>query len=182
MVMDAHDAGRIWATAVRPTVIYGPRDRQCIPRAARVLRLGVVPLIGGGTSKLSIVHAANVADGAIRAATSEIAGGRAYNVANDFDVTVRRFFELGAHGLGRRVRFIHVPLGVARGLFNGFRRIIDVATAGRANVITNASIAMLTEDNPFTSARARREIGWSPTIEPERGVPEAFHWWLTNQR
>jgi nucleoside-diphosphate-sugar epimerase len=182
MVMDAHRAGRIWATAVRPCVIYGRRDRQCVPRAAPMLRLGIAPLIGGGRSTLPLVHAANVADGAVRAVACDVAGGRAYNVANDFDLTVRRFFELGAHGLGRRVHFVHVPLVVARGLFDGFRGVVNALTRGRVEVIANSSIAMLTKDNPFTSERARREIGWSPRVDHEHGVPEAFHWWLTNRR
>jgi nucleoside-diphosphate-sugar epimerase len=182
LVMDAHAAGRIWATAVRPTVIYGPRDRQFVPRVARLLRLGVVPLIGGGTSTFTIVHAANVADGAVRAAATQSAGGRAYNLANDFEITVRRFFELGAQGLGKRVRFVPVNVGVARVLFDGLRGAVNAVTRGRANVVTNASLSLLTDDNPFSSERARREIGWSPTVAPERGVPEAFHWWLTNRR
>jgi nucleoside-diphosphate-sugar epimerase len=182
MVLDAHRAGRVWATAVRPTVIYGRRDRQCVPRVARMLRLGVAPLIGGGTAKLSIVHAANVADGAVRAVMTEAAGGNAYNVANDFDVTVRRFFELGAHGLDRRVRFLHVPFGLASAAFNVLRASANVLTGGKANIVTTASLALLTEDNPFSSERARREIGWTPTVEPERGVPEAFDWWLKNRR
>jgi nucleoside-diphosphate-sugar epimerase len=182
MVMAAHAAGRIWATAVRPDVIYGRRDRQFVPRIARMLRRGFAPLIGGGTSTLAIVHAANVAEGAIRAATSDAAGGRAYNLANDFDITVRRFFELGAHGLGRHVRFIPVPRAIARGAFNGFRAVANTISGGKLSVISNASISFITEDNPFTSERARRELGWSPAVRPEDGVPEAFHWWLTNRR
>ena len=34
MVFEAHARGRIWATAVRPCVIYGARDRQFVPRIA----------------------------------------------------------------------------------------------------------------------------------------------------
>ena len=182
LVMDAHNAGRIWATAVRPDVIYGPRDRQFVPRIARLLSSGFAPLIGGGRSTLPIVHAANVADGAVLAVMNERAGGRAYNLANDFDLTARRFFELGAHGLGRRVRFLPIPLGVARGVFKGFRKIAKTLGGGALRVVANAAISFLTEDNPFTSDRARREIGWSPRVDHEHGVPEAFHSWLTNQR
>jgi nucleoside-diphosphate-sugar epimerase len=40
---------------------------------------------------------------------------------------------------------------------------------------------MVTRDNPFTSERARRELGWSPVMRPEQGIPEAFHWWLTHR-
>jgi 2-alkyl-3-oxoalkanoate reductase len=180
MVMEAHAAGRIWATAVRPDVIYGKRDRQFVPRVARLLSRGFAPLIGGGRSTLAIVHAANVADGAIRAATNERAGGRAYNLANDFDVTVREFFELGAGGLGRRVRFVPIPTWLATGAFAMVRGVAKTVSGGRMSVISNASLAMLTEDNPFTSDRARRELGWSPAVHPRESIPEAFRWWVRN--
>lgn len=182
MVMAAHAAGRVWATAVRPDVIYGRRDRQFVPRVARLLERGIAPLVAGGRSTLAIVHAANVADGAVRAAMSAVAGGRAYNLANDFDVTVRRFFELGAEGLGRRVRLVSVPLPLARAGFAAFRAVARALTGGRMSVVSNASLSMLTDDNPFTSDRARRELGWSPAVRPEDSIPEAFRWWLTHPR
>ena len=177
MVMEAHASGRIWSTAVRPTVIYGRRDRQCVPRAARLLQRGFAPLIGGGTSTLSLVHAGNVADGALLAGQSEVAGGRVYNLANDFDVRVRDFFLLGAQGLGRTVHFIPIPLSIAGVAVRAFKTATRLFTGGRWSAVSNASIRMLTKDNPFTSERARRELGWSPRVRPEDGVPDAFRWW-----
>jgi nucleoside-diphosphate-sugar epimerase len=177
LVMAAHAAGRIWATAVRPCVIYGRRDRQCVPRAARLLRFGIAPLIGGGQSIMPVVHAANVADGAVLAATSDIAGGRAYNVANDFPVTVRDFFTLGAQGLDRRVHFIPIPLGAARAAFSVLLRGIRVVAPGRASLVNTDSLSMITRDNPYDSSRARQELGWAPRVRPEDGIPDAFRWW-----
>jgi len=181
LVLEAHAAGRIWATAVRPNVIYGPRDRQFVPRIAKLLRRGVAPIIGGGKSTLSVIHAANVAEGAVRAAMCDVAGGRAYNLTNDFEVTVRRFFELAAQGLGRRVRLVSIPLPVAKVGFKIVKVAARALTGGRFNVISNASLGMLTKDNPFTSERARRELGWSPVVRPDDGVPEAFRWWMTHR-
>jgi nucleoside-diphosphate-sugar epimerase len=182
MVMAAHAAGRIWATAIRPNVIYGTRDRQFVPRLGRLLDRGFAPLIAGGTSTLSVVHAANVAEGAVLAAMSARAGGRAYNLANDFDVTVRRFFELAAEGLGKSVRFIPVPLPLASAGFRTFRFVLNALTGGKLSVISNASLSMLTKDNPFTSQRARAELGWNPRVRPEDGIPEAFRWWRATRR
>ncbi|HEY6826459.1 MAG TPA: NAD-dependent epimerase/dehydratase family protein [Gemmatimonadaceae bacterium] len=182
LVLAAHEAGKIWATAVRPTVIYGRRDRQFVPRAARLLQRGFAPLIGGGTSTLSLVHAGNVADGAILAARSEVAGGRVYNLAHDFDVTVRDCFLLAARGLGRRVRFIPIPLSLANVAVRAFKAATRMFSGGRWSAVSNASIRMLTKDNPFTSERARRELGWSPRVRPEEGIPDAFRWWLEHRR
>lgn len=177
LVMEAHSAGRIWATAVRPDVIYGRRDRQFVPRIAKVLTLGIAPAIDGGTTTLALVHAANVADGAVRAALSERAGGRAYNLANDFDVTARDFFLLAGEGLGKRVKLWSISKRTAERTIGSAIGALRVLSMGRMSVLSGDSLAFLTRDNPFTSERARREIGWSPQVRPEDGVPDAFRWW-----
>lgn len=181
LVMRAHEAGRIWATAVRPDVIYGVRDRQFIPRIARILQRGIVPLVGGGRSTLAIVNAANVADGAILAATSDAAGGQAYNLANDYDVTVRQFFELGAAGLDRRVLLVPVPRVLAAGALVVLKKAMALASGGRMSVMSGASLDFITRDNPFSSERAKRELGWAPRVRPEQSIPEAFRWWKSTQ-
>ncbi len=178
IALEAHARGIVWATAVRPAVIYGRRDRQFVPRVARLLQRGFAPLIGGGRSTLAIVHAANVADGAIRAAGSDAAGGKAYNVANDFPVSVRDFYQLAALGLGRRVRAVPVAAPVARAALSIVRAIGQVVLGSRMSVVTgSSSLDFITRDNPFSSELARRELGWSPTVRPEVGVPDAFRWW-----
>jgi nucleoside-diphosphate-sugar epimerase len=182
LVFEAHGAGRIWGTAVRPDVIYGPRDRHFVPRLGRLLSHGIAPIIGTGKTTLAMVHAANVADGAVRAATTDLAGGRAYNLANDFAVTVEEFFALAAEGLGRRVRVVHVPLSLARGGMRAVQLLDRLFLGGRFNVATSGSLDFMTRDNPFTSERARIELGWDPPVPPSVGVPAAFRWWKESVR
>jgi nucleoside-diphosphate-sugar epimerase len=177
LVMDAHAAGRIWATAVRPDVIYGRRDRQFVPRIARVLMFGVAPSIDGGKATLAMVHAANVADGAVRAVLSDRAGGRAYNLANDFDVTARDFFLLAGEGLGKRVRLFSISKKAAQRSIGTAIVALKTFSMGRMSVLSKDSLDFLMRDNPFTSERARREIGWAPAMRHEDGVPDAFRWW-----
>ena len=183
MVLDAHARGEIWATAVRPDVIYGRHDRQFTPRIARILRFGVAPVPGGGHTTLPIVHAANVADAAVRAVTIDAAGGRAYNTANDYDVTLASYYRLAAEGLGRSLRLVSVPVWVLRLALPVVSRIRSVTRAGRGEPVSaNASLDFATRDNPFTSRRARTELGWDPPVRPETGIPEAFRWWKEHSR
>lgn len=182
LVMRAHAQGRIWASAVRPVVVYGRRDRQFVPRMASAMRRFPIPMLRGGSSVFGVVHAANVADGAVLAATSDAAGGRAYNLANDFDVSVRRFFELAGEGLGRRPVLVPLPLGLARAGLRAVKTVARMLSGGRFSLVSNSAIDFIAEDNPFTSERARRELGWRPRVHPDDGVPDAFRWWAETQK
>jgi nucleoside-diphosphate-sugar epimerase len=178
LVLEAHVRGEIWATAIRPDVIYGRRDRQFTPRIARILKYGWAPVPGAGNTTLPIVHAANVADAAVRAATIDVAGGRAYNTANDHDVTLAEFFRLAAEGLDRGIRLVHVPVWMLRLLLQGAMRLRAMSGGARAQPVSaTASLDFATRDNPFTSRRARTELGWDPPMHPRTGIPEAFRWW-----
>lgn len=181
LVLRAHLEGRVWATAVRPDVIYGKRDRQFVPRIAKLIEHFAIPLLRGGRSTMAIVHAENVAAGAVLAATSDIAGGKAYNLTNDFDVSVRRFFELAGEGLGRRPLFVPLPIWAARGGLRGAKWAARILSGGRFTLVSNSTIDFISEDNPFSSERAAKELGWAPRVRPEVGVPEAFRWWRENE-
>jgi nucleoside-diphosphate-sugar epimerase len=182
LVLRAHIEGRVWASSVRPCVVYGRRDRQLVPRMARLVRGRVIPLLRGGRTVMPIVHAANVAHGALLAATSDVAGGKAYNLTNDGKVTVRRFFELAGEGLGIRPVFVPMPVSVARGLLRGAQGMTRLVLGSRASLLSNSTIDFVAEDNPFSSDLAMRELGWSAVVSPEVGVPDAFRWWQHEAR
>lgn len=183
LVLAAHERGEIWATAIRPDVIYGRRDRQFIPRMATLLsRLHAFPLPGGGRNTLAIINAASVADAAIRAATSDVAGGRAYNVANEGPTTLREFISLAAVGLGTTVIPLPVPLGIlAFGLAAAQRSWATLHLPG-ATILQHASLNFVSRDNPFSSARAELELGWHPVVAPTDAIPDAFRWWQREHR
>ena len=180
-VLRAHEEKRVWASVVRPPVMYGRRDRQFVPRIAPVLQRGLFPLIAGGRSTFLLAHAGAVADGAVRAATTDAAGGRVYHLTNDFDVTVADFARLAGEGLGCRIFTPSVPLAVARAFFGTLGFVLTLA--GRADLAAHApgSLALLSRNNPFTSERARRELGWSPPVPPAIALPEAFRWWAEHR-
>jgi UDP-glucose 4-epimerase len=182
VVLGAHASGRVWTAVVRPPVMYGKRDRQFLPRAGPILERGLFPLIDGGTARLPLVHAGAVAEGAVRAAMTDAAGGRVYHLTDDFPVTAAELVSYASLGLGRRIRTLRVPLPAAR---LGFRALgVALAIGGRRDLARHAGglLEMLSRDNPFTSERARRELGWSPTLRPLQGLPEAFRWWSDHRR
>ena len=177
VVLEAHRTGRSWGTVVRPPVMYGCRDRQFVPRVAPMLDHGLFPRIAGGRTTLALVHARHVAEGAVLAARREIAGGNVYLLTNDFPVTVTDLVRSAETGLGKRIYAPAVPMPMGRVGFAALQGILK--TIGRGDLARHAkgTLDMLTKDNPFTSDRARSELGWSPSIVPEVGLTEAFRFW-----
>ncbi|MCH8895557.1 MAG: NAD-dependent epimerase/dehydratase family protein [Proteobacteria bacterium] len=180
IILSAHSRGRIWGCIIRPPVMYGRHDRQFLPRIAPLLRRGIFPLIGGGHTTLTVVHASSVADGAVRAATRFSAGGKIYHLTNDFELTLADFVALAEQGLGRRIKTVDVPMRIGQA---GFRTLaLLLSTVRRRDLAQHMRgvFDLLARDNPFTSDRARRELDWSPYMTPDIGIPEAFAWWEKN--
>lgn len=177
VVLSAHAAGRISCAIVRPPVMYGIRDRQFAPRIGPVLERGIFPLIGGGSTTLTLVHAGNVARGAVLAALCEGADGRVYHLTDDWPVDAALLARCAALGLGVEIRTPVVPEWVGR---VGFVLLaLGLRMTGRGDLARHAggTLSMLTRDNPFTSRRAREELGWAPTGSAEERLTEAFRWW-----
>jgi len=174
LVMQAQRDGRVWATAVRPCVIYGPRDRQFIPRVARLLRLPMAPRIGDGRAVLAIVHARSVAEVALRAVTSDAGAGRAFNVTNDAPITVSEFYAAAESGMGRRARWVPINGALAQGALAAAGAVLRLLRVPGSPLVNATSLDFLLQDNPFSSERARLELGWTSAVDPRAAVAEAF--------
>lgn len=173
-----HDAGDIRLTTIRPSVIYGERDRSATPVMVRYASLPLIPLIGGGRSTLPLVYAGNVADGLIDALDHDIAIGRAYNLALDRPITARELVALLADGLGRNPRVVPVPATPIRALATVVEPVA-AAIPGIPRPDARRAVRSLTRDNPYDSTRARLELGWKPRVGHEEGVRRTMEWWRT---
>ena len=162
------------AVALRPTVIYGERDRMFTPRILDVLRRPFAPQIGSGTNRLSCVYAGNVAAAAVAALDAQVRGFRAYNVTSDGAPTLsqREFFSAFAGALGRRYRPVPIPRPLAR-------IVIGLFTARR---LARAAVSFLTGDNPYVDDRAQRELGWRPLIPAPQAIARTVAWFRENEK
>ncbi len=165
------DTTGLKAAALRPCVIYGEGDRQFSPRVAWALRIGggFAPLLGGGTSTLSVVYAGNVA-AAVLAALDRPAATGPFNITNDGAITVRAYLERFAAGLGLRLRPVYVPRVVATATACAMDAAFAVLDPRGPLAMLRGTVDFLGRDNPYTSKRAERELGWRPMVGPEEAV------------
>jgi nucleoside-diphosphate-sugar epimerase len=163
-------------TIVRPSWIYGPRDRNSFPRVLKTLKAGRVSVIGSGRNLLNIVYAGDVAEGAIRAAEHPGSVGRAYNLSSEGEISQREFLDALTDALGRRrVRF-HVPYRLA--FYGGlFSEVVGKAIAlRRPPYLTRYVVALIGRPTLFSTERARNELGWERKVHPLEGLRQTMEW------
>ena len=163
------------AVALRPCVIYGEGDRHFAPRVARALRRGVAPLIGDGANVLSVVYAGNVAAAALLALDRPPARGP-FNVANDGTLTQEGFVRAFATGLGVRPLVLHVPRALAWGGAQAIDGLARALRPGAPMTLAKTAVQFLASANPYSSAKAERELGWRPAVSAAAAAERTGRW------
>ena len=181
LVWQAHNKGDVPVTVVKPSWLYGPRDRASMPRLIRAIRAGKARLIGDGTNRLNLTYAGNEAEGCILAATNEKALGQAYNLSSDGAIQQREYINRIAERLGCPPVTRKVPYRVARGA--AFLMELFGHALGRKTppLVTRYSVWLIGRKCFFSSEKARRELGWKATVGYDEGIRLAVDWCLTNE-
>ena len=175
---EASGAGRgvLSAIAIRPNVIYGERDRLFTRRLIANLKRGLIPQIGPGTNHLSCVYAGNVASAIVAALDAPARPGfRAYNVTRDAPplLTQREFFAAFAQAIGRPPRFIPVPVGLVRFGIRVWSTLLQTLFPGRYAGLGSAAVSFILGENPYSTERVRRELGWTAPFDTRSAIARA---------
>jgi nucleoside-diphosphate-sugar epimerase len=159
--------------AVRPPIIYGPYDRNFLPRAMGALASHRFLLVDGGVTPLNVVWVDHVVDVILRAAQSPAAAGEAFNVMDEVDTrppSVRQVAETIAREAGLPPPRLSLPSGVARVLAQVVEKGWELAGAKSTPPLTPFVVTMLTRDVVYDSGKAVRVLGWSPQIRALQGI------------
>jgi len=173
LVQEEAARGGLSAIAIRPNVIYGERDQLFTRRLVANLKRGLLPQIGPGTNHLSCVYAGNVASAILAALAAPARPGfRAYNVTRDAPPLLpqREFFTTFAAAVGRRPRFVPVPVGLVRFGVGMWTMLLRLARPGRYAGLGGAAIEFVLGENPYSTERIRAELGWSPPFDTRTAI------------
>ena len=179
LVWQAHREGRIVATVLRPSWLYGARDRVTMGRLIDSIRQGKTKLIGPGDNRLNVVNAANVAEAAIMAAESPQAAGEAYNCSNDGVMTQAQYFNMVAEALGCPPIKRSVPYKVAKTAAFLMEAFGHLTGRKKPPLVTRYAVWLIGRQCYFECEKARRQLGWKSTIPYDQGVPAAVRDHLT---
>lgn len=161
-------------TILRPSAVYGERDRLMAPVLRDMLRLPLVPLLGPATNPLPVVYAANVAV-ATRLALEAALGETTYDVALDHPLSQRDLMSWLAEGLGLSPRFVTLPAALVRA-GGGVLARLGVKTPGAPHLPLNRVTHLALSDNPYASQRIRDELGWNPPYGHREALLRTGRW------
>lgn len=171
-LFELHHHRGIPVTTVRPAFIYGPHNP--IEREAffwdRLLAGRPVIVPEDGRNTMQWVHVRDVARGAILAANSDRANGRAYNLAGYPPITQLEYVRMLGRVAGKEPRLVFVPRE-------------ELLRKGGQLMAPPLYFGAYLDVPPITvrNDRARAELGLE-LIEMEEGLRETFRWYQGQQR
>ena len=171
---ELHGKDGLGITILRPSAIFGERDRRLVPRLVRVLKMRLVVLLGSGRNRFAAVYAGNVAE-AVDKALGGSGAGNAFNVSEDVSVTVRSLFEGLGKELGIQPLFVSVPGGWVQYAANLGDRL-GIGIPGVSGLSLARAARLTLGDNPYPAERARKILGWTPPYSLDEALTRTGTW------
>jgi uncharacterized protein YbjT (DUF2867 family) len=137
------------ATILRPSVVFGPEDDFFNRFGALARFMPVIPLFGGGATRLQPVYVGDVARATAAALSGGTKPGEIYELGGPRVMTLRQAAELVLQTVERRSLLVGVPLGPSR-LIASLTSLASRATFGRFPKLLTTSrdqIDLLAQDN-----------------------------------
>ena len=179
LVRRVADAGDVETVIVRCPWLYGPHQPRRQTEFFALVRRGLFPIFGDGTSRRSLVYTDNLAQGLLLAELTEAAAGRAYWIADAEPYRMTEIIDavrnaLASEGIETARPRVRLPSFVADAAELADRLIEDrglyvqkLHVLGEMNKTIACSIA-----------RAERELGYRPEIALAEGMRRSIRWCL----
>jgi len=173
VVLQAHAAGELAVTVVRPGDVYGPGSRPwtIMPVEGMKKNQFLLPAMGKGI--FSPVYVDDLVDGILLAADSPAAAGQVFTISGGVGVSCREFFGHYSRMLGKEKPTV-VPTAVALALAGSYARAVKLR--GRNTEINPITVRYFTRTGTYSIDKARRILGFEPKIDLEEGMASTREW------
>jgi 2-alkyl-3-oxoalkanoate reductase len=175
------EAGALPLTIIRPSWLFGERDRTTVPRFIREFGRDRMLIVGKGDNPLSAVYAGVVAEAAILAARDAGSRGEAYNITSQGRITQQEFIDLFADAfkMPRVRRHVSYRLAFAGGFVLEMQgRLLRRSSPPR---VTRYGAWLLGRRLEYSTEKARERLGWRPSISYRESIERTVRWFQSRQ-
>lgn len=178
-VLAAND-DQLHTCAMRPHLIWGPRDTNLIPRLIERARRGQLARVGDGQNLVDMIYVENAAAAQLQAADALSPGatvcGKAYFLSQGEPVNCWDWIDdiLALAGLPPVKRRVPLPAAWLAGVtMEAAYRVFGVESEPR---MTRFLALQLGKSHYFSIARAQADFGFRPAIETAEGMRRLEAW------
>ncbi len=184
-VLTANDRDGLRTCALRPHLIWGPRDTQLIPRLIARARSGQLRRVGDGSNLVSMVHVENAANAHLLAADAlqlpdSTVAGQAYFINEPEPVNLWDWINTLLAEAGLPPVSKHISANAATvigGMLEAAYGILGLCAEPR---MTRFLVAQLSRSHWYLVDKAKRDFGFSPLVSVTEGLrrlqPELRRW------
>jgi nucleoside-diphosphate-sugar epimerase len=179
---------RAWPTdlktvVVRPTITYGPGDRDgMLTRLIGLVACGRFVRIGRGENHFHLTYIDDLVRGLVLAGTHSAAPGETFLLAGPHSIAVREMLAQIEHALGLAPHRLYLPETLARPAARAVELLYRTAAAFRLPLprsgppVTPTKLNVLCAHRRFSSAKAARLLGYIPRIDYLEGLIATLVW------
>jgi nucleoside-diphosphate-sugar epimerase len=175
-VWRANEQGKLQATSIRPSVVIGPRDRAALPRVVSNLRSPTGAIVGNGQNRVPCVVIEELAAAITKAASVDIAIGRAYNLSGAEPITQRQLLDAVAEAAGIKPLRRTVPEWLAMASATSFEAVYRALRRTNEPAVTRIAVVIAGRDYEVDCTRARTELGWEGSADYLDAVRRSVDW------
>lgn len=172
--------------ALRPHLVWGPRDNHIVPRIVSQARAGRLRIIGDGLNKVDTTYIDNAADAHMAAAdaldSNPNAAGRAYFISNGEPIAIREIVNGIVRAAGLPPIAKHVPRSLAVAIGGAFELVYKVLQIRNEPRLTRFVAEELSSSHWFDISAARQELGYAPKVTIAEGLERLAFWFAERDR
>ena len=163
---------------LRPTAVYGPREKDLLLLVKSVNR-GIEVYIGRGEQKLSFVYVKDMAAIAVKCLESKI-NGAFYNISDGRVYDQYAFADAAKKVNGKKTIRLHLPLGLIKKVAFGIDKLYS--RSSKTPVLNEDKVKELTAtDWSCSITKIQQDEGYLPVYDLESGMAETIEWYKKNK-
>ncbi len=177
----AANSRHVATVALRPHLIYGPRDTNLFPRVIDRAQSGKLAILGDGKAKVDFTYVDNAAwahldaEAALKDHTS-ICAGKAYFISDDQPVLLWEFVNAFLEGIDVPPVRKKLPAGFVRsvaGLMAWTWRTFNLSGEPR---LTPFVVDGFVRHHWYDMEPAKEELGYAPRVSSDEGLARTIAW------
>jgi nucleoside-diphosphate-sugar epimerase len=166
------------ACIIRFSMVYGPGDWRDMLKLTRLAKKGLFPRIGSRPKLTPLIHVDDAIQGILLAAEKG-KPGQTYLITNSQSEPFDHIRMILQEAMGIRRLPLYVPEWAALSVASIIEKTFSLL--GRSPPVARKNIESTIADRVFSIEKARRELGFKPTVDPEVGLKETVHWYMENK-